>query len=85
MLKEKEVISRLSGVLLPPEICTYEYHQNGVLKESKEINYMDKRKKEKKFEMTTTYNELGLEVEGILIDFRKKEAEVTSYEYKMKE
>ncbi len=85
VLKEKEVISRLSGVLLPPEICTYEYHQNGVLKESKEINYMDKRKKEKKFEMTTTYNELGLEVEGILIDFRKKEAEVTSYEYKMKE
>ncbi len=85
VLKEKEFISRLSGVLLPPEICTYEYHENGVLKESKEINYMDKRKEEKKFELTTTYNELGLEIEGILIDFRKKEAEVTSYEYKMKE
>ena len=85
VLKEMKVLSRLTGALLPPEVWTYEYYENGIIKECKEINYLDEKKEEKKFELTTTYNELGLEVEGILIDFRKKQAEVTSYEYKMKE
>lgn len=84
ILKQEERMHRIRLEKMPPETYTYEYFEDGSLKEEKWIIYLDETKQNKTYESYSVFNKLGLKIKEVSIDYVQDAETITSYKYKMK-